>query len=64
MRYVARKVGGIRPIRSYFPDDAPMLPDLCAPETRPVNTGLLDAQGNELWRQPYPMGFGRDEEWD
>lgn len=63
-RYTQRKVGGIRPIRSYWQDDAPMLPDISAPVSEPVNTGLLNAQGNEIWRQPYPMGFGRDEEWD
>ena len=62
-RYVARKVGGIGPVRSYWMDDAPMLPSLCAPDSLPVNTGLLDAHGNELWRRPNPVGFGKDTEW-
>jgi len=29
-----------------------------------IDTGLLDAQGDSIWRAPWPMGFGRDEEWD
>ena len=28
-----------------------------------VNTGLLDADGDEIWREPNPVGFGRDDEW-
>lgn len=63
-RYVARaKCGEIRPVRSYWDDGAPLLPSLCASELIPVNTGLLDARGNELWKLPNPVGFGRDEEW-
>lgn len=26
-------------------------------------TGLLDASGDEIWRAPNPIGFGRDEDW-
>lgn len=29
----------------------------------PVDTGLLDADGNTIWRAPNPIGFGKDEEW-
>jgi len=29
----------------------------------PTFTGLLDARGDEIWRAPRPIGFGRDEEW-
>ncbi|WP_379487482.1 hypothetical protein [Novosphingobium soli] len=29
----------------------------------PMRTGLLDASGNEIWRLPRPIGFGRDDEW-
>jgi len=28
-----------------------------------VYTGLLDADGDEIWREPNPIGFGRDGEW-
>ena len=26
-------------------------------------TGLLDAQGEEIWEAPRAMGFGRRDEW-
>jgi hypothetical protein len=26
-------------------------------------TGLLDADGSEIWCHARPIGFGRDEEW-
>lgn len=29
----------------------------------PTFTGLLDAQGEEIWREPRSIGFGRREEW-
>ena len=29
----------------------------------PVDTGLLDAGGNTIWRAPNPVGFGKDDEW-
>lgn len=28
-----------------------------------TDTGLLDADGNIIWRLPNPMGFGKDDEW-
>lgn len=28
-----------------------------------VDTGLLDADGNSIFRAPNPVGFGRDDEW-
>lgn len=35
-----------------------LLPDLSVPEERgPINTGLLDANGNALFRTPEPLGF-------
>lgn len=29
----------------------------------PTFTGLLDADGGEIWRAPRPIGFGKDEDW-
>lgn len=29
----------------------------------PTFTGLLDAQGEEIWREPRSIGFGRRDEW-
>lgn len=37
--------------------------DLFVPMNDPVNTGLLDADGNAIFRVQPPIGFGRDEEW-
>lgn len=28
-----------------------------------TDTGLLDADGDVIWRLPRPVGFGRDDEW-
>lgn len=41
----------------------PVLPSLSADDHDPVFTGLLDARGEQIWRAPNPMGFGKDEEW-
>lgn len=32
-------------------------------EHEAVDTGLLDARGDAIWRGPNPIGFGRDGEW-
>ena len=48
--------------------------DYCSPEAgvlnmptvdshEAVDTGILDARGDAIWRAANPMGFGRDEEW-
>ena len=29
----------------------------------PTFTGLLDATGQEIWREPRAIGFGRRDEW-
>lgn len=29
----------------------------------PVATGLLDVNGDPIFRMPNPMGFGKDDEW-
>lgn len=38
-------------------------PELTVDEHVAVDTGLLDADGNSIWRAPNPLGFGRDSEW-
>lgn len=60
---MARYVIGHRPEALGRYENEPMIPVVCAPESVPVATGLFDARGNEIWRLPNPMGFGRDEEW-
>ncbi len=29
----------------------------------PTFTGLLDADGSEIWREPRAKGFGRRDDW-
>jgi hypothetical protein len=29
----------------------------------PTFTGLLDRDGDEIWREPRAIGFGRRDEW-
>jgi hypothetical protein len=40
-----------------------LLPSVSVPDHQPSFTGLFDAKGEEIWRAPNPMGFGRDREW-
>ena len=28
-----------------------------------IDTGLVDLNGDPIMRAPYPMGFGKDDEW-
>ena len=44
-------------------DDVPLLPSLEVSDHEAAFTGLLDERGDEIWRQPRPIGFGRDREW-
>lgn len=44
-------------------DDIPRPANIYVDEHVPTNTGLLDKDGNTIWRAPRPVGFGRDEEW-
>lgn len=32
-------------------------------DAKHVNTGLVDAKGNAIYRTQPPVGFGRDAEW-
>ena len=59
MRYVS----GSRPRAFFHDDDPPLVPDLTVDEHDAVYTGLLDSDGNAIWRTPNPIGFGRDDEW-
>lgn len=40
----------------------PMLPPLQVPEAITVDTGLLNRNGNKIFREPNPMGFGHHNE--
>jgi hypothetical protein len=43
--------------------DDPFLPDIRVSDHEATDTGLLDAEGNTIWRAPNPIGFGRNDEW-
>lgn len=48
----------------WFPsDDCPRPSSMDVPDHNPVDTGLIDRDGNAIWRSPNPIGFGRDDEW-
>lgn len=54
--------------RGYVADDLdasdyPLIPEIHVPEHVPIDTGLLDANGDAIMREPRPVGFGRDAEW-
>lgn len=38
-------------------DPYPLLPDLHVPDSRPVDTGLVDIRGAAIMRAPNPIGF-------
>lgn len=40
-----------------------LMPDLTVDEAEPEFIGILDADGNPIFRMPNPIGFGRDDEW-
>jgi len=33
------------------------------PDHEPTFTGLLDVTGEEIWREPRSIGFGKRDEW-
>lgn len=61
-RYVSRK-SVIKPRADWIDDDYPMIPNLEVCDFEAADTGLLDASGHSIWREPNPIGFGRDDEW-
>ena len=47
----------------WFNDDSPLCPSLYVDDNVTIDTGLLWADGETIWREPNPLGFGRDGEW-
>lgn len=60
-RYRVKARGWIEDPR--FAEDSPLIPGCDVDEHVPTFTGLLDPNGDEIWRDPRPIGFGRDGEW-
>jgi hypothetical protein len=61
-RYVSRPRSAVAEDDCVF-DENPLLPAVSVDDHEAVFTGLLDATGDEIWRAPNPMGFGRDGDW-
>lgn len=53
-RYVTR----VQRSRGGWDDDIPLIPNLQVDESTPQETGLLDKNGDPLYRLPDPIGFG------
>lgn len=47
----------------WLDDERPLIPNIDVPEHEETFTGLIDLFGNDICRQPRPIGFGRDKEW-
>lgn len=63
MRYVSTPTSRRPAKASDWWDFGPLVPALQAPDSAPVDTGLVDQRGNKILRVPPPIGFGRNEEW-
>lgn len=64
-RYFTRPRAG-KPVYVETPlwdDVEPQRLQLSVDDHEPAFTGLLDDKGEEIWRAPNPMGFGRDGDW-
>lgn len=60
-RYFTRARGPVR--ADWWYDNGPLLPNMDVPEHIDTDTGLVDSNGETIWRAPNPVGFGRDSEW-
>lgn len=50
-----------RRTKACWDDDAPLLPNLTVSDHEPQDTGLIDIDGNAIYRAPEPMGFIRED---
>lgn len=47
----------------FWGDDPPLIPNLTVDNHECVETGLIWKDGTPIMRAPYPIGYGRDDEW-
>lgn len=59
-RYTVRQSGWIED--EHFTGDVPREP-LSVDGPKEVDTGILTASGDRIYRIQPPIGFGRDDEW-
>lgn len=62
-RYFTRAAKPLFVETPLWDDNEPHRPSLSVSDHTPLFTGLFDAAGEEIWRAPNPVGFGRDSEW-
>lgn len=62
-RYFTRAAKPLYVETPLWPDSQPLVPGVQVADHEAAFTGLLDAKGEEIWRQPNPMGFGKDRDW-
>lgn len=48
--------------RAAWDDDVPLLPDLDVPDHEPTDTGLINKNGDTIWRGPNEIGFHNPRE--
>lgn len=63
MRYVARAHKPLYVETPLWEDQHGMIPDLSVDGEKEVDTGLVTATGERIYRLPHPVGFGRDADW-
>lgn len=57
------RIGARKPRADWIDDDGPLIPSLTVDDHEDVDTGLIAATGEPIYRVPNPIGFGRDGEW-
>lgn len=62
-RYVTRARPLSRVRADWYDDDSPFIPALEVEGPKEVDTGLVSAKGEPIFRVQPPIGFGRNEEW-
>lgn len=60
MRYVRAQIENPK---MFWGDDPPLIPNLTVDNHECVETGLIWKDGTPIMRAPYPIGYGRDDEW-
>ena len=60
-RYITKSSGWVEDEVDY--DTESFRPSLDVDGPAEIDTGLITATGERIYRMPPPVGFGRDDEW-
>ncbi|WP_343518101.1 hypothetical protein [Sphingomonas sp.] len=47
----------LRPRADWLDEEYPLIPPLTVDDHEATDTGILDGDGDTIWRAPNPMGF-------